>query len=100
METFIQCTHKKILIMKQVKIMVAMLLFSVAAKAQIESPQPPAAPAVKEQKAIEPQQVTKPTICYPPKPLKSSIPPPPPPPAPPPPPELLPPPPPAPRAAY
>ena len=85
-----------------------MLLFSVAAKAQIESPQPPAAPAVKEQKAIEHQQVTKPTICYPPKPSKSSMPPPPPPPppsapvppAPPPPPQLLPPPPPAPRAAY
>ena len=93
--------------MKQVKIMVAsaMLLFSVAAEAQVESPQPPPAPAIKEQKAIGPQQVTKPTICYPPKPLKSFIPPPPPPPpapvppAPPPPPELLPPPPPA-RVAY
>ena len=78
-----------------------MLLFSVVAKAQIESPQPPAAPAVKEQKAIEHPQVTKPTICYPPKPSKSSIPPPPSaplPPAPPLPPQLLPPPPPAPRA--
>ena len=94
--------------MKQVKIMVAsaMLLFSVAAEAQVESPQPPADPAVKVQKANEPQQVTKPKICYPPKPSKSSIPPPPPPPsaplppAPPPPPELLPPPLPAPRVAY
>jgi hypothetical protein len=65
--------------MKHVKIIAAstLLLFSFVAKAQIEN-SPPATPAVMEQKAIEPQKVTKPPIGYSPKLSKSFFPPPPP----------------------